>query len=231
MLGIFNSKQKKQVEEENNESRDLLLTQNWNEEVYPVEIDDAIEESIMETDIEEKIEEENSQTFTYQESPQQGKIYSTTVRVDSNIMVLLRKLERFPNKKEIQKKRTFFQTEVNRLENAKKALATLLTDPKQLNPSLVLAHTNIDSDLRNAIVEQNAFESKLDAEIKAIDELINMFESSEDYEKVVVLLELYGFKKENGKMLAHSSQIKPVKNTNGSQTTKESKSQSSKNSK
>ncbi|MEM1311867.1 MAG: hypothetical protein AAGF07_00175 [Patescibacteria group bacterium] len=122
-----------------------------------------------------------------------SRIYTTLPKDDTNLVILVKKMENFPKPEDISRKREYYNTNVKKLEQAKKALVALMHGMHDSNASLTLAYTTIDSDLRHAIVEERSFEAKLKMEAQSIEDLIDLFKSSSDYSKVLHLAKMYGF--------------------------------------
>ena len=138
-----------------------------------------------------------------------NKIYSTLPKDDTNLIILVRKMESFPSEDEIAQKRQFYKETIQKLEQAKDALAVVTSNQHDANPALTMAYTTIDSDLRHVIVEQRSFEAKLRVETQVIEDFMEIFGDSGDYKKVELLASFYGFSKSEDDILVHKSQSKP----------------------
>jgi hypothetical protein len=135
-----------------------------------------------------------------------SRIYTTLPKDDTSLVILVKKLENFPKIEDILRKREYYRVNVYKLEQARKALIELMQDLHDSNASLTLAYTTIDSDLRHAVVEERSFEAKLKMESQSIEDLIDLFKTSEDYQKVILLASLYGFEKSDDELI-HVSEL------------------------
>jgi hypothetical protein len=138
-----------------------------------------------------------------------NKAYKTLPKDDTNLIILVRKLENFLTDDEIAKKREFYKEQIQKMEQAKQALQTLTANSHESNPSLTMAYTTIDSDLRHLVVEQRSFEAKLRMETQSIEDFMEVFKETADYPKVVLLVSMYGFNNTDDGILEHRSQAKP----------------------
>ncbi len=125
------------------------------------------------------------------------------------ITVLVEKLENYPKLEEIQKRKQDFEANIARLEQAKNALEVITKNQQDISPSLMYALTIVDSDLRQSVVDQQTYESKLKAELEAVESLLSQFENTPEYEKVLILLGFYGFEKNYKEPLSHIFLAKP----------------------
>jgi hypothetical protein len=136
-----------------------------------------------------------------------NRIYTTLPKDDTSLVILVKKLENFPKLEDILRKREYYRINVSKLEQARKALIELMQDLHDTNASLTLAYTTIDSDLRHAVVEERSFEAKLKMEAQSIEDLVELFAATDDYQKVLLLAEMYGFEKALNDELVHVSAI------------------------
>ena len=134
-----------------------------------------------------------------------SRIYTTLPKDDTNLVILVKKMENFPKPEDIARRREYYNTNVKKLEQAKKALVELMQGMHDSNASLTLAYTTIDSDLRHAIVEERSFEAKLKMEAQSIEDLIDLFRNTPDYSKVLHLAKMYGFEVKSDKEPSRSA--------------------------
>ncbi len=132
---------------------------------------------------------------------------------DTNMVVLVRRLEYFPTLDLIKSTRKLFNDEINRLVKVKEVVDNESSHLKEQNPILTQAALEVESELAKITVEKNAFEEKLTSEIKIIDDLVQTIIVHENKKPEILasLLKLYSFDLDKNNNIIHqSAQIEQI---------------------
>lgn len=135
---------------------------------------------------------------------QQGTVYR---QKDTNMVVLVRRLEYFPKLSVIKSTRKLFDEEISRLNKVKDVVEFESNNMPDQNPILAQAALEVESELNRIVIERESFEKKLNSEVDIIDGLVQTILSYENKkpEMVGALLKLYDFDLDNGNKVNHQS--------------------------
>lgn len=130
---------------------------------------------------------------------------------DSAMVVLVRRLEYFPNAETINNVRGLFQKELNRLNSVRDAMNFDDVQQNEQNPILTQAGIELASELNKIKIEQDAFERKVAGEVEIINNLVNTIEDNgKPRAQVIALLHLYDFGEDNEGRIYHISTPSPA---------------------
>ena len=113
---------------------------------------------------------------------------------DSAMVILVRRLEHFPTVETIQAVRQNIQKDITRLNSVKEAMLPISGQKPDSNPILTQTNVELSSELNKIIIEQEAFEKKIQSELEIINTLIeSIVNSGKSRELIHALLQLYKF--------------------------------------
>ena len=113
---------------------------------------------------------------------------------DSAMVILVRRLEHFPTVKTIQAVRQNIQKDITRLNSVREAMQPIAGQKPDRNPILTQTNVELSSELNKIIIEQEAFEKKIQSELEIINTLIeSIVNSGKPRTLIYALLEIYQF--------------------------------------
>jgi hypothetical protein len=138
---------------------------------------------------------------------------TVTTQKDSLLVVLVRRLEAFPQMETISSVRNLIESEINRLKSVKTVMQHgQNSEQNDKNPILVQAKVEVESELTKVMIEKKAFEDKLEGEIRIINNLIdNIIKGSEDqkkmHDKIIALAHIFNFEEDENNKVYHLSTL------------------------
>ena len=113
---------------------------------------------------------------------------------DSAMVILVRRLEHFPTVETIQAVRQNIQKDIIKLNSVKEAMQPMHGQKSDSNPILTQTNVELSSELNKIIIEQEAFEKKIQSELEIINTLIeSIVNSGKPRELIYALLQIYQF--------------------------------------
>ncbi len=121
---------------------------------------------------------------------------------DTLMVVLIRRLEYFPNIQTINQIRNLFEAEIAKLEATKDAIKAPTSSNQEIeneatqNPILTQASLEVESELKKIMIERDSFDKKICSEIEILSDLCRTIAGQNDdlgKQKMLALLSLYSF--------------------------------------
>jgi hypothetical protein len=115
---------------------------------------------------------------------------------DSPMVLLLRALEQYPRREEIDKQRKILEENIAKLQKAKVVLSAVTTISQGVNPDAVKAYSSTDAALNEATNSRDRFEAELRDRGQSIKQLLANCQTGTDSFNIQAsraIADIYGF--------------------------------------
>jgi hypothetical protein len=115
---------------------------------------------------------------------------------DTPMVLLLRALEQYPRREEIDKQRKILEDNIAKLQKAKVVLSAVTTISQGVNPDAVKAYASTDAALNEATNSRDRFEAELRDRGQSIKQLLSNCQTTSDpfnIQASKAIADIYGF--------------------------------------